>query len=178
MGTVRNNISGYDLSAIKLLSYINEDNNKRTVSWYVDQLAEYKLGKWNTIVDLGVDSIEEVIQPDLIREERYVVLNPTNNGNSRLHLKPVLVSGSFLAQIYEDVSGTWQATSECRVSDGLNYVSISSQESFEYNDLSIYKNGVLQNKGTDVTFIEEDVIQFTYSLDADDIITIRKQVGL
>lgn len=174
MGTIRNNISGYDLKAIKLLSYINEDNNKRTVSWYVDQLAEYKLGKWNTIIDLGTDTIEEVISPDLIREEQYLVSTNTEGKNAQLHLQPIAIIGGVVAQIYEN----GVVTSTCQVSSETDYVSIQSATAFNYNDLSIYKNGVLQVKGVDVNFTAQDVISFTNELDKGDIIIIRKQVGM
>ena len=58
------------------------------------------------------------------------------------------------------------------------YVSIKDKEQYNYNDLMIFKNGVLQDKINDVNYISSDVIRFILPLDAGDVIHVRKQVGL
>lgn len=170
MGNLRDTTAKYDLFATRVMSYVNEaNNNAREIEWVVDELEQNKISRWNSIIDLGQDDIEEVVSPDLVNETRYEILTPSAGGNVDLHLE----NGTF----FENGN---PSTATSNMYTKTSYVSIEDREAFNYNDLMIFKNGVLQDKknGEDVVFIEKDVIRFVLPLDTKDIILVRKQVGL
>lgn len=169
MAYTRHNINSYDLLATKVLTFVNEeDNNGRQVAWVVDEYEDTKIREWNSIIDLGQDEAEALVEPDLVQEARYEMLTPTAAGNAELHLE----EGTFTE------AGGLPSTATCSMYVRTTYVSIENQEQFNYNDLMIFKNGTLQDKVNDVHFVSRDTISFTLPLDAGDVIHVRKQVGL
>lgn len=169
MGYTRRNVNSYDLLATRVLTYLNEeDNNGREVAWVVDEYEDSKIRDWNSVIDLGQDDAEELIEPDLVQEVRYELLTPSISGNIDLHLE----DGTFTE---EDGS---ESTATSRMYVKTTYVPIPDREKYNYNDLMIFKNGVLQDKINDIAFIREDTIRFILPLDAEDVIHVRKQVGL
>lgn len=169
MGYTRKNTNSYDLLATKVLTYMNEeDSNGREVAWVVDEYEDTKIRDWNSVIDLGKDDAEELVEPDLVKEARYELLTPSINGNVDLHLE----DGTFT----ENDGSASTATS--RMYTKTTYVNIKDREKYNYNDLMIFKNGVLQDKVEDIAFVAEDTLRFVLPLDAGDIIHVRKQVGL
>ena len=169
MGYTRKNTNTYDLLATKVLTYVNEeDNNGRQIAWVVDEYEDTKIRDWNSVIDLGKDGLEELVEPDLVKEASYNMLTPSISGNVDLNLK----DGTFT----EEDGSSSPAT--CAMYFKTTYVSIPDREKYNYNDLMIFKNGVLQDKVKDIAFVSKDVIRFKLPLDADDKILVRKQVGL
>lgn len=167
MGKLRDTVATYDLLATKVLSFVNEDNVSREVSWVIDQYEQNKINHWNSVVDLGPNGPEEVIDPDLSKQAKYVFTAPTVGSNAELSLPD--------GKVYENGEES-SATTILVAKDG--FVDIVDKRRFDYNDLVILKNGVHQDKGTDVFFVSENRIGFSLPLDTDDVIIIRKQVGL
>lgn len=169
MGYTRRNPNSYDLLATKVLTYVNEeDNNGRQVAWVVDEYEDTKIREWNSVIDLGKDDAEELVEPDLVQEARYELLTPSINGNVDIHL----VDGSFT-----ESDGT-ASTATSRMYTKTTYVPVEDREHYNYNDLMIFKNGTLQDKVNDIAFTAADTIRFILPLDAGDVIHVRKQVGL
>lgn len=168
MGTLRNNISAYDLQATKVLTYMNEeDNNGREIAWVVDEYEQNKIDRWNSVIDLGQDDAEELVEPDLVKEARYEVITPSIGGNVELHLEDGVV--------FENGQ---QSTCTTSMYTKTTYVDIETKEKYNYNDLVIFKNGVKQDKTDDVAFVSKNSIMFFLPLDTGDVINVRKQVGL
>ena len=77
MGYTRKNTNTYDLLATKVLTYVNEeDNNGRQIAWVVDEYEDTKIRDWNSVIDLGKDGLEELVEPDLVKEASYNMLTP------------------------------------------------------------------------------------------------------
>lgn len=169
MGYTRKSTSTYDLLATKVLTYMNEnDVNGREVAWVVDEYEDSKIRDWNSVIDLGKDGAEELVEPDLVREVRYELLTPSISGNIHLHLE----DGTFTE------SDGSSSTATASMYTKTEYVSIESKDMYNYNDLMIFKNGTLQDKINDVSFISKDEIKFVLPLDKGDVIHVRKQVGI
>lgn len=169
MGYTRKSTSTYDLLATKVLTYMNEnDVNGREVAWVVDEYEDSKIRDWNSVIDLGKDGAEELVEPDLVREARYELLTPSINGNVDLHLE----DGTFTE------SDGSASTATASMYTKTQYVDIADKSMYNYNDLMIFKNGTLQDKVRDISFIEKDTIRFILPLDEGDIIHVRKQTGL
>ena len=78
MGYTRKNTNTYDLLATKVLTYVNEeDNNGRQIAWVVDEYEDTKIRDWNSVIDLGKDGLEELVEPDLVKEASYNMLTPS-----------------------------------------------------------------------------------------------------
>lgn len=168
MSYTKKNTNTYDLLATKVLTYVNEEDvNGREVAWVVDEYEESKIRDWNSVIDLGKDDTEELVEPDLVQETRYELLTPSTSGDVDLHLS----DGTF-------TEGEEVSTATSSMFSKTTYVSIKDKEQYNYNDLMIFKNGVLQDKINDVNYISSDVIRFILPLDAGDVIHVRKQVGL
>lgn len=169
MGYTRRNVNSYDLLATKVLTFVNEEDvNGRQIAWVVDEYEDTKIRDWNSVIDCGVDTPEELIEPDLVQEARYEMTAPSLGGNVRLQVE----QGTFTEE-----DGT-PSPATCNMYVKTTYVSIPDRESYNYNDLMIFKNGTLQDKVRDVNFVSTDTIMFTLPLDTGDIIHIRKQVGM
>ena len=168
MSYTKKNTNTYDLLATKVLTYVNEEDvNGREVAWVVDEYEESKIRDWNSVIDLGKDDAEELVEPDLVQETRYELLTPSTSGDVDLHLS----DGTF-------TEGEEVSTATSSMFSKTTYVSIKDKEQYNYNDLMIFKNGVLQDKINDVNYISPDVIRFILPLDAGDVIHVRKQIGL
>lgn len=145
----------------RVLTYLNENNNQRVVEFVIDQLEQEKISYWDSVIDLGTDETQEVSSPDLVNEKIYYVLTPSSSGDVELHLDTGVMS-----------SGT------CKLLGSKPYVPVLTASDFNYDDLMIFRNGVKQLKGEDVFFVSENVIRITQKLDADDWISVQKQVGV
>jgi hypothetical protein len=169
MGYKKRTPNTYDLLATKVLTYVNEeDKNGREVAWVVDEYEDTKIREWNSVIDLGKDDAEELVEPDLVQEARYELLTPSVDGNVDLHL----ADGTFTEE-----DGT-ASTATSRMYTKTTYVKVIDKEHYNFNDLMIFKNGTLQDKVKDIAFAGEDTIRFVLPLDAGDIIHVRKQIGL
>lgn len=145
----------------RILTYLNDNNDQRVVEWVIDELEQEKITNWDSVIDLGNDDEQEVISPDLVNQKVYYVLTPSTSGNVELHLDTGEMS-----------SGT------CQMIGSNEFVPIITQSDFNYNDLRILRNGVRQLKNEDVFFVSENVIRIAQKLDANDWVSVEKQVGL
>lgn len=146
----------------RLLTFLNENNDKRVVEWVIDTVTDSSvLTNWDNIVDLGeedVDTATVVSNSDAVAKKDYSVITSSSGGSVIWHVDTGIMSNG----------------ATCSMVGTGSYVPVSSQEEFNRNDLSFYKNGVLLQKGVSITYDSPNTVILTSSLEATDWLTIIK----
>ena len=130
----------------RLLTFLNENNDKRVVEWVIDTVTDSSvLTNWDNIVDLGdenIDTINTLSNSDTIAQKDYNITNSSSGENTILHVDTGIMTNG----------------ATCTMVGANSYVPIPSSEEFNLNDLRIYKNGVVLQKGTDVSYVSANTI--------------------
>lgn len=149
----------------RMLTFLNENNDKRVVEWVIDTVNDNTvLTNWDNIVDLGEENVEKVIttvDSDLVSQKEYNITASSSGETVSLNVSNGIMSNGAV----------------CEMVGSNAYVPIESATAFNQNDLSIYKNGVLLRKGTDVEYTSTNVITFLKSVETTDWIAIVKIIG-
>jgi hypothetical protein len=146
----------------RLLTFLNENNDKRVVEWVIDTVTDSSvLTNWDSIVDLGeedVDTVNSISNSDNAAQKDYNVLTSSSGGNITWHIDTGMMSNG----------------ATCSMVGSDPFVPVTSLEDFNRNDLSIYKNGVLLQKGVDVTYDYANTFILSSYLEEGDWLSIVK----
>ena len=146
----------------RLLTFLNENNDKRVVEWVIDTVTDSSvLTNWDSIVDLGeedVDTVNSISNSDNAAQNDYNVLTSSSGGNITWHIDTGMMSNG----------------ATCSMVGSDPFVPVTSLEDFNRNDLSIYKNGVLLQKGVDVTYDYANTFILSSYLEEGDWLSIVK----
>ena len=153
-------------SPLRLNTYRNEKENTQTFQWVLGEYEKRDLAKWKNIVSGANVVVETVEVVDLVAEMYFSVTGNTSAGNVVL----------FVDQIPTlSIDGSPNGT--CVYGGDLIPFDVT-EELYETNGLIIYKNGVKQMKGTDVSFVSDNHLLFRDRLQVGDIIVIDHVQGV
>lgn len=146
----------------RLLTFLNENNDKRVVEWVIDTVSDSSiLTNWDSIVDLGaeiVDTTNSVSNSDSVAQKDYTVITSSSGSTVEWHVDTGIMSNG----------------ATCSMVGSNSYVPIPSLEEFNRNDLSFYKNGVLLQKGVNISYSYANTLILNNPLEATDWLTIIK----
>ena len=146
----------------RLLTFLNENNDKRVVEWVIDTVTDSSiLTNWDNIVDLGeedVDTANTVPTSDAVAQKDYTIITSSSGGNVIWHINTGIMSNG----------------ATCSMIGTESYVPVLSQEEFNRNDLSFYKNGVLLQKSVSILYSAPNTLILSDAVEATDWLTIVK----
>ena len=147
-------------SPLRLNTYRNEKTNTQTFQWVLGEYENRALAKWKNVVSGANVVVETVDVVDVISEMYFSVTSNTSAGNVVLFVDQIPT-----LTINNKKNGT------CVYGGDIMPYDIT-ENLFNTNSLIIYKNGVKQMKGTDVSFVSENHLLFRDRLQVGDIIVL------
>lgn len=154
------------MSPLRLQTYRNDENNTQTFQWVVSEYAANQLAKWKSVINGSEVVVQEVTVVDLIAEMFFTVTANPSAANA------VLVTTNPPSILVNNVE-----SGACTYGGDITTYNVT-QELYNTNSLIIYKNGVKQQKGSDVTFVSTNHLQFAARLQVGDIIVIDHVQGV
>lgn len=146
----------------RLLTFLNENNDKRVVEWVIDTVTDSSvLTNWDNIVDLGaesVDTVNSVSNSDSVAQKDYSIITSSSGSTVEWHIDTGIMSNG----------------ATCSMVGSNSYVPVTSLEEFNRNDLSFYKNGVLLQKGVGISYSYANTLILNNPVEATDWLTIIK----
>ena len=146
----------------RLLTFLNENNDKRVVEWVIDTVTDSSvLTNWDNIVDLGeenVDTVNNISNSDAVSQKDYIVITSSSGNSVEWHIDTGIMSNG----------------ATCSMVGSNSYVPVTSLEEFNRGDLSFYKNGVLLQKGIGISYSYANTLILNNALEATDWLTIIK----
>ena len=146
----------------RLLTFLNENNDKRVVEWVIDTVTDSSvLTNWDNIVDLGaesVDTVNSISNSDSVAQKDYSIITSSSGSTVEWHIDTGIMSNG----------------ATCSMVGSTSYVPVTSLEEFNRNDLSFYKNGVLLQKGVGISYSYANTLILNNPVEATDWLTIIK----
>lgn len=144
------------MSPLRLSTYRDEKNNTQIFQWVIGEYEASQLIKWENVVNGSSAIVQDVTEPQLVKNMYFVVTKNTTSGNS------VLTIG--------DVP---ELTNDGKCVRGGDIVSYDiDEELYKSNNLSIYINGVkVADKEGDVSFVGNNKVRIAMRLQVDDVIS-------
>lgn len=151
---------------IRLNTYRDEKTHTQVFQWVVGEYDAEALAKWKSVISGKNSIVEDVNTVDLIAEMYFSVTTNTTAGGVVLFIDqaPTLTLNG-------------QPNGECVYGGDTEKFDVD-EELFNTNALKIYKNGVLQMKGSDVVFVSDNHIRLADRLQVGDIIVIDHVRGV
>lgn len=147
----------------RLMTYLNENNDKRVVEWVIDTVSDSSvLTNWDNVVDLGsvdVDTVMTIANTDLAVEKEFTITADSSGGNVSWNVSTGIMNKGALCTM-----------------DSKPAILITSLAEFNMSDLTIYKNGVLLRKGIDISYSAANTLILTNDVEIGDWLKIIKIV--
>lgn len=161
------------MSPMRLTTYRDEPNNNEVFQWVLGEYESNQITYWKNILDGSAAIIQDVHDMDPVKRMFFVVTKNTTDGGATLTTfnKDVPETDPSYGLPTLTLGGTCTRGGDVETFD-------ITEEIFNLNALSIYKNGSKLQPNTWVYFEGVNKLRFTNRLQVGDIILIERIVGV